>query len=82
MSEVIIDALKTIAPPIGWGSLGAVLGILVVYRLDLGKSQFSSERATSGASAPILSRLSRMPFLSVDRLTSRSLLGGIGIVRR
>jgi len=39
MSEVIIDALKTIAPPIGWGSLGAVLGILVVYRLDLGKSR-------------------------------------------
>jgi hypothetical protein len=39
MSEVVIDTLKAVAPPIGWTTLGAVLGILVVYRLDLGKSR-------------------------------------------
>jgi hypothetical protein len=39
MSEVIIDTFKAIAPPIGWTSLGAVLGIFVKHRLDLGKSR-------------------------------------------
>lgn len=33
------EFLKDIAPPIGWVTLGAILGILVKHRLDLGKSR-------------------------------------------
>jgi hypothetical protein len=39
------DFFKDIMPPITWATLGAVVGILVVHRLDLGKSRVLKREA-------------------------------------
>ena len=45
MRMAFMAGMEDIMPPITWATLGAVVGILVVYRLDLGKSRVLKREA-------------------------------------